>query len=379
MTDEPALDAFFVNVPGRWAICLLADLDGSPVQLLCAKNLRASLKRRFTRQPAPQTTRRVDYQSVIRRIYWRRVDSSFEANWLYFEAARNLFPDSYTRLLGYRKTWWVHVDPQAQYPRYECTDQPDNGSGVYFGPINDKQSAVRYVQMIENLFDLCRDHRRLAQAPESGPCAWKQMGRCVGPCDGSISLDGYRQLIAHTVGVLSDPDQAVELQQQRMRAAAGELRFELAQQIKQYCEQLAELKSGKYRKVLRLDRFSLILFQPGPAAKRVNVFLVRPGRIEHLLCLVRPPDPTTLAGLLNQIDQRMTNQPDWTDPAQVERLHLVSRYFLKCTESELRRVVPVDQADVNRLAEAYRSASSRQKVDDRDSDDVASDIFDAPS
>ena len=48
---EPAGDfeAFARTVPARWAVYLLSDAEGRPVQLLCVKNLRYSLRRRLGR------------------------------------------------------------------------------------------------------------------------------------------------------------------------------------------------------------------------------------------------------------------------------------------------------------------------------------------
>ena len=97
---DPAADfeAFLRGVPAKWVVYLLADGDDRPVQLLCVKNLRYSLKRRLGGEDvaaAAPSKRRVDYRELVRRVYWRRVDSAFEADWLYYEAARRVFPQAY--------------------------------------------------------------------------------------------------------------------------------------------------------------------------------------------------------------------------------------------------------------------------------------------
>src|SRR5690606_9859322 len=112
---------------------------------------------------------------VVRRIHWRRVDSALEADWIYLEAARAVFPESYKALTSQRQAWWVHINPQTNYPRYVKTNDPAALGGIYLGPIDDKHAAARYVQAVEGLFDLCRDYRLLTQAPAGGPCAWRQM------------------------------------------------------------------------------------------------------------------------------------------------------------------------------------------------------------
>src|SRR5687767_15253737 len=101
-------------------------------------------------------------------------------------------------MVGFRPAWFVHVNPGTTFPRYTKTIDPTGQTGVYFGPLEDKHAAHRLVHLAEAAFDLCRDYSILTQSPSGGPCAWRQMNKCVGPCDGTISLDAYRQVVAQS-------------------------------------------------------------------------------------------------------------------------------------------------------------------------------------
>src|SRR5439155_19615281 len=94
----------------------------------------------------------------------------------------------------------------------------------YFGLIKDKHEIQKLVHTMEILFDLCRDYSILTKSPHAGPCPWKQMGKCVGPCDGTIDLSAYRQIVAFSAKVLADPQDYVREQTLRMEQAAAELR-----------------------------------------------------------------------------------------------------------------------------------------------------------
>ena len=105
-------------------------------------------------------SKRVNYRDLVRRVYWRRVDSGFEADLAYYEAARQIFPESYRGMVGLRPAWFLHVDPTAQFPRYtktqdiaDCrlpiTHREQTGMSVlpaigkrkserYLGPVQDK-------------------------------------------------------------------------------------------------------------------------------------------------------------------------------------------------------------------------------------------------
>src|SRR4051794_21862001 len=156
---EPAGDfeSFLKGVPAKWVVYLMADADDRPVQLLCVKNLRMSLKRRLgPEEPDAGRSKRVNYRELVRRIHLRRVDSAFEADWVYYEAARQVFPQTYQGMVGFRPAWFVHINPQTNFPRYVKTIDISGQTGVYFGPLEDKHAAARLIELMEDGFDLCR-------------------------------------------------------------------------------------------------------------------------------------------------------------------------------------------------------------------------------
>src|SRR4051794_18047688 len=193
---DPAadFDAFLKQVPAKWVVYLLADAEDRPVQLLCVKNLRYSLKRRLGTGEAAgpaKLSKRVDYRDLVRRIHFRRVDSAFEADWIYYEAARLIFPRTYQGMVGFRPAWFVHVNPQTRFPRYVKTIDISGQTGVYLGPLEDKHAAARLIELAEDSFDLCRYYAVLIESPRGRACAYKEMGKCPAPCDGSVSMEAY--------------------------------------------------------------------------------------------------------------------------------------------------------------------------------------------
>ena len=122
---------------------------------LCVKNLRHSLKRRLGADEQVGPSRRVELPRLVRRIHWRRVDSAFEADWLYYEAARDLFPQTYQGMVGFRPAWFVHVDPDATFPRYVKTIDLSPRPGLFFGPLEDKHAAARLIQTRRRCCSTC--------------------------------------------------------------------------------------------------------------------------------------------------------------------------------------------------------------------------------
>ena len=284
---DPAGDfeAFLAKIPARWVTYLVSDADDAPLQLLCVKNLRASLKKRLGGNEEMGPTRRVNYRDVVRRVRWARVDSAFEADWVYHEIARQIFPKTYQGMLGHRPAWFVQINPQTQFPRFVKTIELSR-RGVYLGPLGDKHAAARFIQLIEDLFDLCRYYNILVEAPNGKACAYKEMGKCPAPCDGSISMEQYYQQIDLALQTVADPADAVRAHTRRMEQAAAELRFETAAKIKQYVAELSKLGKGAFRHARQLNDFAFLSIQPGPRKGLAKLYLVCPGDIQMLMCTI---------------------------------------------------------------------------------------------
>ncbi|MCC6422230.1 MAG: hypothetical protein IT447_02025 [Phycisphaerales bacterium] len=352
-----ALEDLLRKLPARWVIYLMADEEDRPVQLLCVRNLRASIKRRLGEAEDAGPSRRIDYRRIVRRIYWRRVDSTFEADCLYLRAARELFPKSYQGMVGFRPAWFIHVEPEADFPRYVKTTELTKPCET-IGPVEDKHAAARLIEEVEDLFDLCRYYNILVDAPGGKACAYKEMGRCPAPCDGSISMVQYRQLIAWSARVLVDPAESVREHQRRMNTAAAELRFELAGRIKSYADRMANLNKGPWRHLRRLRDFSFLSFQHGPKADQAKIFLITPGRVEQILSLIDSPER---GGEILRV--ALTEAAAWRslpiDTPAAERIAIVAKHLFE-TKSAQGVFIPLDRIDEPAILKGCRELRKRK-------------------
>jgi len=353
-----SFEAFLKRAPAKWVVYLLTDERDQPMQLLCVKNLRYSLKRRLGGgEQIIGPTRRVDYRSIVRNVYWRRVDSAFEADLVYLEAARDLFPQTYRGMLGFRPAWFIHVNPHTTFPRYIKTFNLTGQTGTYFGPLEDKHTAQRLVHLIESVFDLCRDYSILIQSPSGGPCPWKQMDKCVGPCDGTISLHEYGQIVNFSAEVLADPAPHLACETQRMKDAAAELRFETAAKIKQNIDQLSQLGKGPFRHVRPLRDFRFLSLQRGPLAGTAKLFLITPGQIREIAGLIdMPANPSDLLRWILHLAESAVSQ---LDEIGAERIGVVA-HQLFIAKHRHGVFLPLADLQDRTLAKAYRDLQNQK-------------------
>ena len=330
--DGPPDDAALTRAPARRGVLgMLAD-DDHPICLLTAADMRSRLRNRLREPAQDERSRRADLRAVTRKVVWKRTFSHFETDLRYLELARALWPRKYTAQVSWRPAWFVHVDAEAPVPRFARTREPQSPPGRAFGPFLNARSADRFIDAAQDAFDLCRRYECLRQAPHGRPCTYAQIGRCRSPCDGTISMEDYRRLVARAVDfVAGSRHELVDDLTSRMRQAAEALEFERAEACKERLGRLREFDRPDYAHVAALGSFRYVIVQPGGSVRKAMVFLIDLGEVVHCGAVDYPPVETQLAKALKAMPSRCAPQERL---GQAERLvmGLVSRYLFSGPE-----------------------------------------------
>jgi len=232
--------------------------------------------------PEPTHRARADVRSITRRIWWWPTYSQFETAYDYLRIARRVYPDRYRERLGFGPSWFIRLDPGARIPRFTVTEDVFGQEASYFGPFPGRTWCSRYIELLQDLFNLCRHPDILEKVPRGHRCAYYDMGKCSAPCDGTTSLDRYRGLVAYAVQFLRDgPEGFIAEAEQEMRRAAGTQEFERAAATKRRIEQARKAIAGPYRYVRAVDQFRWLIVQRAEGRSRVKPFFVRGGRIDR--------------------------------------------------------------------------------------------------
>jgi excinuclease UvrABC nuclease subunit len=284
--------ADFEKIPAKTAAYLLEGENGEPILLATVGDLRAALKRRLADTPAEAKTKRVEYAKISARVRYVIVHSPFAANWAYFRAAKRLFPKSYRQMISWRGAHYIAINSKAKYPQFQRTEKIDDGDWLYFGPVAQRSAAEKLIETLQDLFDLCRYHHILVQAPNAKACAYKEMGKCPAPCDGTIPMEAYYKQLTDAIAFISTPPGGLSArvgymrwrgaQEEAMKAAAAKLAFEAAGKIKQSLARAAIIEQPSFERMDGLSRFAYLALQPGPGKPFIEPFLIHGGTITAL-------------------------------------------------------------------------------------------------
>ncbi len=275
------LAAVGAALPARGGVYALADREGRVILLAATQSVRRSVLHRLAgAAEGEKSSRRADLAAVTRQIWWTPAFSAFETTWRYYGAARVLYPRDYLKRVAFGPAWFVQVDLQMAYPRFVATSRPLEAGGESWGPFAERRTAAALVQQLEDLFDLCRYHDVLDKSPQGQACAYFEMGRCRGPCDGTVRAAAYRLGVeAARQFAWGEEGAVVERWREEMQQAAGALQFERAGLLKERIAAAGKGRARGHEHARDVRAFRYVVVQRGPGATRVRPFFVRVGEI----------------------------------------------------------------------------------------------------
>jgi excinuclease UvrABC nuclease subunit len=262
-------------------------------------------------------------------------------------------------MVGFKPAWFIQVDPSNNFPRYIKTIAPLGKRGQVIGPLEDKHAAARLIQLVEDSFDLCRYYNILVESPNARACAYKEMGKCPAPCDGTISMDDYRKGVERSALTILNPSDYASEQGARMQELAQQLQFEQAAKIKAKLDQVNQFGKSAFRHARQIEEFRFVSLQRCPRDGCAKIFLITPCAIEEVAGLTDEPQSTSdvLRYILERAECRRADPLD--DPA-IERIGMVAHHLFSGQHPK-GIFVRLEELEETALVRAFRELA-RQKV-----------------
>lgn len=219
------------------------DSEGNVIYVGKAKDLHKRVAQYFVAPERLNAKTRV-LVSKIADAQYSVVDTEADALLLENNLIKQYKP-KYNILLKDSKTYpWICVSADM-YPRVFLTRRVEKNGSLYFGPYSSVYHAKKLLEFITSLYPLRSCHLKIDEASiQKGrfrPCLDSQIGKCRACCTGSISARDYGSFIDEVVQILKgDSAHLIREYRDKMKSAAEDLNFELAQFYKSRVELLSE-------------------------------------------------------------------------------------------------------------------------------------------
>ncbi len=176
---------------------------------------------------------------------------------------------------------YIKVDLGLRYPTVTVTRSRLGDRAKYFGPYSGTDAAYTILRTVQTVFGVPSCKRSFPRdIGKERPCLYAQMGRCIAPCSGKVSVEEYGEMIHDVLtflrGSFSDVRRSLT---ERMNEASENLFFESAAIYRDRINALSKL--WQKQKVVgapgtEYDVFGLCEDEANAA---VSVFYVRDGSI----------------------------------------------------------------------------------------------------
>lgn len=280
--DLPSgLESFdFKSVPSHGGVYTLATDGGEPIITLSSQNIRQAIRHRLT---TPDETRspRAQLGHIARQLWWTPAYSTFEADWVYLSVMRHLRPNDYREMIRFGPVWFAQLDLKQKFPKWRVASVIEP-TILNAGPFGRRSRVTEFIAELEHLFELCRDYDILRKTPIGQPCVYFEMGRCPAPCNGSISMQDYGEMMAASARFATGEVRSfTENATRQMNDASSSRDYATAARLRESIEKANALVNTTGRYGQTYESFRYIVVQRGPQRTKVVPFFVDRGVIER--------------------------------------------------------------------------------------------------
>lgn len=268
------------NLPRTPGIYIMKDRSGKVIYVGKSRSLKDRVSQYFhlSSDANLKTVRMVsnvyDFDTVF-------CDTEIEALTLENVKIKQYTP-KYNILLKDSKSYpYIKVTVNEEYPRLQVTRKRVADGARYFGPYSGMSVVYNVIEALEKSLMLPVCKRSFPRdIGKERPCIYKQLGRCVAPCDNSISQEEYYKIMQCATTILrGNTKEAIsELTEQMYQHAENE-RFEDAARCRDAIESMKRLGEGQKVVGAPDDEYDIIATYSNELSTCISVFYIRSGII----------------------------------------------------------------------------------------------------
>lgn len=192
------------------------------------------------------------------------------------------YTPKYNILLKDAKSYpYIKLTMNEKYPRMSMVRKRLADGAKYFGPYSGASVVYGVMGVLERALSIPTCKRVFPRdIGKERPCIYKQIGRCVAPCDNSISQESYYELMRCATDILRGniKDAVSSLTDQMYKFAENES-YEEAARCRDGIEALKKLRDGQKVVGSPDDEYDIIAVYSDNLSTCISIFYIRSGII----------------------------------------------------------------------------------------------------
>ncbi len=268
------------KLPTKPGVYIMRDAHDTILYVGKAINLRNRVRSYFRENigRGPMIDKMV---TLIARFEYIVTDSELEALVLENNLIKEHSP-KYNTLLKDDKTYpYIKVTLGEEFPRILFSREMKKDKSKYFGPYTSAAAVKDTIELLNKLYQLRTCHKSLPkEIGNERPCLNYHIKQCLGPCQGYIDKEQYRQQIAGAMEFLNGNYGPIQKDlEAKMLAAAENMEFEEAAKYRDLLNSVKQVSQKQKITDSDLEDKDVLALYQDEAEAVVQVFFIRGGKL----------------------------------------------------------------------------------------------------
>ena len=268
------------KLPTKPGVYIMRDAHDTILYVGKAINLRNRVRSYFRENigRGPMIDKMV---TLIARFEYIVTDSELEALVLENNLIKEHSP-KYNTLLKDDKTYpYIKVTLGEEFPRILFSREMKKDKSKYFGPYTSAAAVKDTIELLNKLYQLRTCHRSLPkEIGNERPCLNYHIKQCLGPCQGYIDKEQYRQQIAGAMEFLNGNYGPIQKDlEAKMQTAAENMEFEEAAKYRDLLNSVKQVSQKQKITDSDLEDKDVLALYQDEAEAVVQVFFIRGGKL----------------------------------------------------------------------------------------------------
>lgn len=268
------------KVPPKPGVYLMHDDTDAIIYVGKAVSLRSRVRQYF-RSSHNEGIKKDRMVERIARFEYIVTDSELEALILECNLIKEHRP-KYNTMLRDDKTYpYIRVTLGEEFPRVLFSRQMKKDKSRYFGPYTSAGAVKDTIDLLQKLFRLRSCNRSLPRdIGKERPCLNYHIKQCLGPCQGYVTREAYREQIDGAIAFLNgNYEPVLKDLEEKMNKCSQEMEFEKAIEYRELIKSVTQV--AQKQKITNSDGEDkdIIALACDDRDGVVQVFFVRDGRL----------------------------------------------------------------------------------------------------